>query len=165
MRRRATRAIRSIVGMDELSERLSALESAIRKCADLSSEASTQSVPAIPAPSEIAKSAPSPDVNYLLHHSRGALLRACRPPGAQRLLSAGCAGKWYFDWIEETYGRVPEHLGIEYYMPKPEGLPDNVTWIANTASDMSAVASAAAIWCFPVRTWCICGPRKYQGSC
>jgi SAM-dependent methyltransferase len=143
MRRRAARAIRSIVGMDELSERLSALESAVRKSADLTSEASTLSVSATPAaPSEIAKSAPSLDVNYLLHHSRGALLRGM-PPGAQRLLSAGCAGNWYFDWIEETYGRVPEHLGIEYYMPKPEGLPDNVTWIANTASDMSGVASAS----------------------
>jgi hypothetical protein len=76
------------------------------------------------------------------HHSRRALLRGI-PPGAQRFLSAGCAGNCYFEWIEETYGRVPEHLSIEYYMPKPEGLPNNVTWIANTASDMSAVASAS----------------------
>ncbi|MBB3149460.1 SAM-dependent methyltransferase [Phyllobacterium trifolii] len=98
--------------------------------------------PATEAASALATTAPSLNVNFLLHHSRGALLRGM-PSGAHRLLSAGCAGNWYFDWIEETYGRVPEHLGIEYYMPKPEGLPDNVTWITNTASDMSAVENAS----------------------
>jgi hypothetical protein len=143
VRRRITHTIRSIIGTDALSERISVLESTIRQIADVTSEASAVSIPTTPAvPSEIAKSAPSLDVNYLLHHSRGALLRGM-PPGAQRLLSAGCAGNWYFDWIEETYGKVPEHLGIEYYTPKPESLPDNVTWITNTASDMSAVACAS----------------------
>ena len=143
MRRRAVRAIRSIIGMDELSERISALESTLRRIADVTFVASTLSARTTPSlPAELAKSAPSLEVNYLLHHSRGALLRGM-PPGAQRLLSAGCAGNWYFDWIEETYGRVPEHLGIEYYAPKPEGLPDNVTWIASTVSDMSAVSSAS----------------------
>ena len=143
MRRRAVRTIRSIIGMDELSTRMSALESTLRGIADVTFVAPTLSARTTPSLSaEIAKSAPSLDVNYLLHHSRGALLRGM-PPGAQRLLSAGCAGNWYFDWIEETYGRVPEHLGIEYYAPKPEGLPDNVTWIANTVSDMSAVSSAS----------------------
>jgi len=87
-------------------------------------------------------SPPSLDINYLLHHSRGALLRTM-PPGAKRLLSAGCSGNWYFDWIEETYGRVPEHLGIEFYAPKPQALPLNVTWICNTVSDMSAVPQAS----------------------
>ena len=82
--------------------------------------------------------APLLDVNMMLHQSRGALLRGM-PVGARRLLSAGCAGRWYFDWIEQTYGWVPEHLGIEYYSPEPAGLPANVRWIANTASDMSAV--------------------------
>jgi hypothetical protein len=143
VRCRTTHAIRSIIGTDALSERISVLESTIRQIADVTSEASAVSTPTTPAvPSEITKSAPSLDVNYLLHHSRGALLRGM-PPGAQRLLSAGCAGNWYFDWIEETYGRVPEHLGIEYYTPKPDSLPDNVTWISNTASDMSAVSDAS----------------------
>lgn len=85
-----------------------------------------------------APAATSLDINELLHHSRGAMLRAM-PPGARRLLSAGCAGTWYFRWIEDTYGRVPEHLGIEYYSPRPDDLPSNVTWIANTASDMRGV--------------------------
>ncbi|HLL81285.1 MAG TPA: methyltransferase domain-containing protein, partial [Longimicrobium sp.] len=85
--------------------------------------------------------APAPvDFNMLLHRSRGALLRTM-PPGANRLLSAGCSGGWYFDWMEQCYGRVPEHIGIEYYSLRPASLPDNVTWIANTASDMSDVAS------------------------
>jgi hypothetical protein len=80
------------------------------------------------------------DINLLLHQSRSAYLRGM-PPGAKRLLSAGCAGLWYFEWIKQTYGCVPEHLGIEFYTPKPDGLDNNVTWIANTASDMSAVKS------------------------
>lgn len=84
---------------------------------------------------------PVPDINELLHHSRGAYLREM-PPGAQSLLSAGCAGLWYFDWIEKTYGPVREHLGIEYYSPKPPGLPANVTWIVNTVMDMSSVEDA-----------------------
>lgn len=82
------------------------------------------------------------DENFLLHHGRTAHLRTM-PPGARRLLSAGCAGLWYFDWIADSYGRVDEHLGIEFYSPRPEGLPSNVRWIANTASDMSGVESAS----------------------
>jgi SAM-dependent methyltransferase len=62
------------------------------------------------------------------------------PPNAERVLSAGCSGSLYFDWIERTYGYVKEHLGIEYYLPKPDVLPDNVTWIANTAGNMEAVS-------------------------
>jgi SAM-dependent methyltransferase len=93
-----------------------------------------------PAPAEIVSSTtPHVDINQLLHDSRTALMRDM-PPGANRLLSAGCSGRWYFDWIERTYGYVEEHLGIEYYSPKPDALPDNVTWIANTAGNMEAVA-------------------------
>ena len=60
-----------------------------------------------------------------------------------RLLSAGCSGRWYFDWIEQCYGRVSQHIGIEFYSPKPESLPDNVTWIVNSVSNMSDVADAS----------------------
>jgi SAM-dependent methyltransferase len=80
------------------------------------------------------------DVNVLLHQSRSALLREM-PPGAQRLLSAGCSGNWYFDWIEQCYGQVREHVGIEFYAPRPEVLPPNVTWVSNTAANMAAVES------------------------
>lgn len=82
------------------------------------------------------------DVNLLLHQSRAAMLRHM-PAGAQTLLSAGCSGTWYFNWVEQCYGRVPEHIGIEFYSPRPTDLPDNVNWIANNVSDMSGVASAS----------------------
>jgi len=55
------------------------------------------------------------------------------------LLSAGCAGNWYFDWISERTGHKSRHIGIEYYSPKPDALPTNVEWIANTVGNMSAV--------------------------
>lgn len=127
-------SIRSLVGTNGLSDRVLALETATRKLA----------LPDVPqaAPAATVPAGPAVDVNLLLHQSRGALLRTM-PPGAQRLLSAGCAGSWYFAWIEHTYGRVREHLGIEFYSPEPDDLPDNVTWIANTASDMSGVADGS----------------------
>jgi hypothetical protein len=77
-------------------------------------------------------------MNLMLHHARSALLREM-PPGTKRLLSAGCSGLWYFDWIEKCYGHVHEHIGLEFYVPEPAGLPQNVKWIANTASDMSEI--------------------------
>ena len=82
------------------------------------------------------------DINNLLHDCRSAYLRAM-PPGADTMLSAGCAGTWYFDWINRTYGPTRRHIGIEYYSPKPDDLPANVEWIANTASDMSAVRDSS----------------------
>ena len=135
-------SIRSLVGTNGLAERVAALEMSARVQA--AGEHEPASIPAAPAvPAAPLPAVPPPlDVNLLLHQSRGAFLREM-PPGARRLLSAGCAGLWYFDWIEQTYGRVPEHLGIEYYSPRPDGLPDNVTWIANTASDMSGVGDAS----------------------
>jgi SAM-dependent methyltransferase len=90
-----------------------------------------------------APETPAPlDANLLLHESRGAMLRGM-PKGAERILSAGCSGTWYFDWVEKTYGSVKEHIGIEFFSEKPSDLPGNVTWIANTASDMSAVHEAS----------------------
>ena len=145
--RPATRAVRSIIGTNGLSDRLAVLEGALltqsRPNGAFSAAPSAGTAPLrAPSPAPPAERPAPLNVNLLLHQSRGAFLRAM-PPGAQRLLSAGCAGLWYFEWIEQTYGRVPEHLGIEYYSPRPEGLPDNVTWIANTASDMSDVPDAS----------------------
>jgi SAM-dependent methyltransferase len=76
----------------------------------------------------------------MLHQARSALLREM-PSGSKRLLSAGCNGRWYFDWIERCYGHVQEHIGLEFHLPQPDSLPQNVKWIANTASDMSEVPS------------------------
>lgn len=83
------------------------------------------------------------DFNLLLHNLRTLALRDM-PKGAEVFLSAGCAGTWYFDWILDNYGPVQEHIGIEYYSPKPADLPANVRWIENTVSDMSAVPENSA---------------------
>jgi hypothetical protein len=82
----------------------------------------------------------APDFNHFLHALRGEGLRRM-PPGAQTFLSAGCAGGWYFDWIAENYPGIRRHVGIEMYSPKPEGLPANAEWIANSVADMRGVAS------------------------
>jgi hypothetical protein len=83
------------------------------------------------------------DVNHLLHDARSAMLRRLPPPGPV-VLSAGCAGTWYFDWIAAKCGPVARHIGIEYYMPRPADLPAGVEWIANTAGDMGDVADGTA---------------------
>lgn len=80
------------------------------------------------------------DFNVLLHNLRTLAIQQI-PAGASSFLSAGCSGNWYFDWIEENYGAVEKHIGIEYYSPRPNDLPKNVDWIQNTVSDMSDVAS------------------------
>ncbi len=82
------------------------------------------------------------DVNHLLHDLRSGQLREL-PPISGPMLSAGCAGSWYFEWIEKCTGFVGEHIGIEYYAPKPPDLPTNVEWISNTVSDMSRVANTS----------------------
>ncbi|GJE57323.1 class I SAM-dependent methyltransferase [Methylobacterium thuringiense] len=82
----------------------------------------------------------TPDTQMILHQARAAFLRNL-PKGAETFLSAGCAGRWFFDWIEWTYGKTKTHIGVEFYCPKPDDLQDNVTWIANTCSDMSDVDS------------------------
>lgn len=85
---------------------------------------------------------PRYDINHLLHDSRSASLRTM-PSGADTLLSAGCSGAWYFDWVLSRYGRVRRHIGIEYYVPKPLDLQADVEWIANTAADMSEICAAS----------------------
>jgi hypothetical protein len=82
------------------------------------------------------------DFNQLLHTLRTYEL-AAMPRGADIFLSAGCAGSWYFEWIDQTYGRVQRHIGIEYFMPKPDGLPDYVSWVANTVGNMEMVADSS----------------------
>jgi hypothetical protein len=89
--------------------------------------------------STIQKIALSTDFNLLLHELRSHELRAM-PPCAQTVLSAGCSGRWYFDWISVNYGPIRRHIGLEYYTPKPDDLPPEVEWIANTVGDMAGVA-------------------------
>jgi hypothetical protein len=79
------------------------------------------------------------DFSHLLHHLRGQEL-ARLPQHAPCFISVGCADTWYFKWVQEKC--APEkHIGIEYYSHKPTDLPDNVEWIANTAGDMSSIAT------------------------
>jgi SAM-dependent methyltransferase len=78
----------------------------------------------------------------MIHEERGKLL-AELPKGAEVFCSAGCAGRWYFDWIEEKYGPVKLHYGVELFSPRPDDLPANVRWIANSVADMEDVPSAS----------------------
>jgi SAM-dependent methyltransferase len=83
---------------------------------------------------------PAPDFNAFLHQLRTDALRSM-PAGAHTFLSAGCAGRWYFDWVAENYPGVRTHVGVEAYSPKPDDLPEGTRWIANSVADMSAVAT------------------------
>jgi SAM-dependent methyltransferase len=77
----------------------------------------------------------------LLHAQRSVELSRMPKP-ARVLLSAGCSGTWYFDWITQWYGAVDRHIGIERYLPKPDGLPSNVEWVAASVATMPEVAGA-----------------------
>ncbi len=82
------------------------------------------------------------DINHLLHHLRGEALRKL-PQGSRHFVSVGCSGTWYFEWIEQMC-HPQRHTGIEFYSPRPDDLPPNVDWIANTAGNMEAVPDATA---------------------
>jgi SAM-dependent methyltransferase len=89
--------------------------------------------------------APSPildDFNHRLHELRTIELRELPVDGGV-LLSAGCAGRWYFDWVAECAGPLRRHVGVELYSPEPAELPADVTWIAQSASSMPGVADAS----------------------
>lgn len=83
-----------------------------------------------------------PTFNEIIHAERGKLLSEL-PKGAKVFCSAGCAGRWYFDWIQECYGDVDLHYGVELYSPKPSDLPPNVVWIQNSVSDMVDVPTGS----------------------
>jgi len=76
----------------------------------------------------------------MIHGERTKLLREL-PKGAEVFCSAGCAGRWYFDWIDDHYGAVKLHYGVELFSPKPNDLPPNVRWIANSVCNMEGIPS------------------------
>jgi SAM-dependent methyltransferase len=80
--------------------------------------------------------------NHLLHELRTIELNEL-PATGKVLLSAGCAGAWYFDWLERAAGPFAHHIGVELYSPRPDGLAADVTWISESASHMPAVADAS----------------------
>ena len=59
------------------------------------------------------------------------------------MLSAGCAGTLYFDWITEFYGPVRKHIGLELYTAKPDDLPPEVEWVASSVAKMDGVDDAS----------------------
>lgn len=79
-----------------------------------------------------------PDISHVLHDARSAFLREM-PRVNGTILSAGCAGTWYFDWVASRTGHSARHIGIEFYSEKPEDLPVNVDWIENTVGCMTGV--------------------------
>jgi hypothetical protein len=140
-----TSFVRSFIGTNGMASQMESIDGKIgllsQKLNDLSKSASAIAGGETSAGTYGAPPASPPiDINLLLHQSRSSFMRDM-PAGATCLLSVGCAGKWYFDWIEQTYGAVQKHVGIEYYASRPDDLPDNVSWIANTAGNMEAIQS------------------------
>jgi SAM-dependent methyltransferase len=73
-------------------------------------------------------------------------LRTCElkkvPNEGDTVLSAGCAGSWYFDWFRQSYaGTIRRHIGIDAYSPRPPDLPPEAVWTANSVQDMNGVGN------------------------
>lgn len=90
----------------------------------------------VPAP--VSDSPILADFNHLLHELRTIELRSLPVDGGV-LLSAGCAGLWYFDWVRDNVADLGHHIGVELYEQQPAGLPADVTWLSQSASAMSDV--------------------------
>ncbi len=79
------------------------------------------------------------DFNDFLHALRTYELRSM-PKVKNTMLSAGCSGAWYFNWIRSNYGIVNKHIGVEYYSPKPPGLTSEIEWVVANVQNMQPVA-------------------------
>jgi predicted SAM-dependent methyltransferase len=71
--------------------------------------------------------------NELLHDIRTDFLQGLSCTGT--LVSAGCAGRWYFDWIRDNVSGIEKHIGIEFYSPQPENLPVGCEWISDNMTN------------------------------
>ena len=78
------------------------------------------------------------DFNELLHELRSIEL-ARMPKTAGTVLSAGASGTLYFEWIARCYGPISRHIGLELYLPEPEVLPPEVTWVKASVGNMTGV--------------------------
>jgi hypothetical protein len=66
------------------------------------------------------------DLTELLHEIRSRCLSELPP--AERILSLGSSGKWFFEWFGSFYPhKVIRHVGVDMD-PAPPGLPAEVTW-------------------------------------
>ncbi len=103
------------------------------------------------------------DFNAFLHELRTRELAKSRGR-AGVLLSAGCSGAWYFDWIQECLGpSLRVHIGVEAYSPRPETLPPEARWIDNPITDMRDVASGGADMVFAGQTVEHLWPHEFTG--
>jgi SAM-dependent methyltransferase len=91
------------------------------------------------------------DFSQELHNIRTDELRASERV-AGTMVSIGCNSRYYFDWIHENLGKPDQHIGLEYYMPRPDDLPENVVWVANTAGNMEGVRSQSVNLVFAGQT-------------
>lgn len=77
----------------------------------------------------------------MIHRTRGAYLSEMPP--ASRILSAACAGTWYFQWFAQRYPHaVEKHTGVELDTA-PAVLPSGVVWIQGNIRDLSAVETGS----------------------
>jgi glycosyltransferase involved in cell wall biosynthesis/ubiquinone/menaquinone biosynthesis C-methylase UbiE len=77
--------------------------------------------------------------NDFLHECRSICLK--KLPSANKILSIGCSGIWYFEWFHKFYPySVEEHTGIDLNS-QPENLPANIVWIQNDGSDLTSLES------------------------
>jgi SAM-dependent methyltransferase len=83
-----------------------------------------------------------PSFHDFLHAQRSVELSRMPKP-ARVLLSAGCSGVWYFDWMARWYGPVERHVGVERFLPRPDALPATVEWIASSVAAMPGVADGS----------------------
>jgi hypothetical protein len=109
---------------------------------------------------------PLDDWNVFLHELRGRRI-ATMPAGARTVLSAGCAGAWYFEWFDERYPTsVDRHIGVELFSPRPANLPGNMEWISSSLDDLSSVESGVVDLVFAGQLiehlWPESSPRSYS---
>jgi SAM-dependent methyltransferase len=82
---------------------------------------------------------PTHDFGHFLHALRTRRLRQM-PSGARVVLSGGAAGSIYFEWFGGNYpSHVERHIGVEYFTPPPDPLPEGVEWLPRTLGDLAPV--------------------------
>ena len=94
---------------------------------------------------------PSDRFHNLSHALRTIALEQS-PKGAERAVSIGASGRWYFDWFEQCVGPIKEHVGVEALEPMPEDLPPYVRWVTNTADHLDDVEDESADLVFAGQT-------------
>ncbi len=105
---------------------------------------------------------PKLDFNAIIHALRTDYLKAM-PAGAQVLVSAGCSGRWYFDWVTEQYGPVAKHYGVEAYSPQPQDLPANAIWLKEEIDSMRSIPDGSADLVFAGQTIEHLWPSQFAG--